>query len=560
MTEAKNADQSGSFPDYYNGHASEKQTSSTNTSPPPEEQKSATERSLSGRIWDAVTWIPPRCRWDPEKPPEFSMPLNILFGFAGAFTVANLYYNHPILNILARDFDVPYVKVSQIPTVMQAGYAGGLLFLNPLGDLLKRRPFVLALVFFTATMWIGLCVTRSLAAFTAISFIVGVTTVTPQLMLPLVGDLAPPHRRAAALSIVVAGFMLGILVARVISGTITNYVSWRIVYWLALGLQYFIFFLLWLFMPDYPSTNPGGLNYFRMLFSILQILWESPVLVQSCAIGFFTSAPFTAYWTTLTFLLASPPYQYSSLIIGLFALIGIAAMLLSPFYARQIIDRFVPLFSVVLGELLALIGICIGTYTGTFTVAGPIIQAFLLDMGLQTSQIANRSAIYAIAPKARNRVNTAFMVCVFCGQLVGTAVGNHLYARGGWIASGSYSVGSIGMALLFCAVRGPWQEGWFGWDKGWKITKAAGTADGKTAEKSHLAARSHLDRIKKDGDVEKGAVEESNTEEALEQMAEEEEANVAKESREEGKGPEVSSSVAHDAKGDSMQDDRILSE
>ena len=366
---------------------------------------------------------------------------------------------------------------------------------------------------------IGLCLTSSLAVFTAISFITAVTTVTPQLMLPLVGDLAPPHRRAAALSIVVAGFMLGILVARLLSGIITNYTSWRVVYWLSLGLQYLIFALLWLFMPDYPSTNPDGMNYFRMLFSILQILFKSPVLIQSCVIGFFTAAPFTSYWTTLTFLLASPPYQYSSLVIGLFALIGIAAMLISPFYARQVIDRFVPLFSVILGESLAITGACVGTYTGTFTVAGPIIQAFLLDMGLQTSQIANRSAIYAIAPKARNRVNTAFMVSTFCGQLVGTAAGNHLYARGGWIASGSYGVGSLGMALLVCFLRGPWQDGWFGWDKGWKITKQAGTADGRTAEKSHLAAKSHYDKAKQNGDVEKGPVEQSNTEKALEEAA-----------------------------------------
>ncbi|KAI9699888.1 MAG: hypothetical protein M1820_006950 [Bogoriella megaspora] len=508
----------------------ESQTPSSTASPPPEDHKSVTKHSLWKKAYEIVTWTPPRCRWNPEQPPVFSMPLNILFGFAGAFTVANLYYNHPILNILAEDFNVPYVKVSQIPTAMQAGYAAGLLFLCPLGDLLKRRPFVLLLVLFTATMWyvyeIGLCVTKSLAVFTAISSITAITTVTPQLMLPLVGDLAPPNRRASALSIVVAGFMLGILVARVLSGTITNYVTWRAVYYLSLGMQYLIFVLLWLFMPDYPSTNPGGMNYFRMLWSILEILWTSPVLVQSCIIGFFTSAPFTSYWTTLTFLLASPPYEYSSLVIGLFALIGIAAMLLSPFYARQVIDRFVPLFSVILGELISLAGICIGTYTGTFTVAGPIIQAFLLDMGLQTSQIANRSAIYSIAPKARNRVNTAFMVSTFCGQLVGTAAGNHLYAKAGWIASGSYSVGSIGMALLFCFLRGPWQEGWFGWDKGWKITKAGNTADGIRQEKSHLAPKSPLDKVIENGEAEKGVTEESNTVKGLEELAGEDGRNV----------------------------------
>ena len=112
-----------------------------------------TRETLWQRVYNVITWTPPRCRWDPEKPPQFSMSLNVLFGFSGAFTVANLYYSHPILNVLAEEFDVPYEKVSQIPTVMQAGYAAGLLFLCPLGDLFRRRPFVLSLVFFTATMW-----------------------------------------------------------------------------------------------------------------------------------------------------------------------------------------------------------------------------------------------------------------------------------------------------------------------------------------------------------------------------------------------------------------------
>ena len=110
-------------------------------------------RTIWSRVYDAIAYTPPRCRWDPEKPPQFSMFLNVLFGFSGAFTVANLYYSHPILNILADEFDVPYERVSQIPTVMQAGYAAGLLFLCPLGDMVRRRPFVLGLVFFTATMW-----------------------------------------------------------------------------------------------------------------------------------------------------------------------------------------------------------------------------------------------------------------------------------------------------------------------------------------------------------------------------------------------------------------------
>ncbi|KAF1947817.1 MFS general substrate transporter [Clathrospora elynae] len=456
-------------------------------------KKEKERESIWRRAWTIVTWTPPNCRWDPTKPPQFSMSMNVLFAFAAGFTVANLYYNHPILNILAHDFGVRYEQVAQIPTVMQAGYATGLLFLCPLGDLLPRRPFVCGLVLFTATLWLGLCLTSDLGTFTALSFIVAITTVTPQLMLPLVGDLAPPNRRAAALSIVVSGLMLGVLVARVLSGTISNFVTWRAVYWMALGLQYVIFLLLWLFMPDYPATNPG-MNYFRILLDIVLMLFKHPVLVQACLAGLLCSAPFTSFWTTLTFLLAGEPYEYTSLTIGLFGLIGIAGMLLSPVYARTVTDAFVPHFSVLFGLSCSLLGVCLGTYMGTFSVAGPVLQALLMDFGNQTAQIANRSSIYSIEPKRRNGVNTAFMVATFCGQLIGTATGNHIYAAAGWIGSGSASVGFISAALLVIVARGPWEERWVGWRGGWSmIKKDKDSADGKTADKAMHGRREERD-------------------------------------------------------------------
>ena len=110
-------------------------------------------QSFDRQLYLLINYTPERCRYNPEKPFGFSMALNLLFGFAAAFTVANLYYNHPILNKLAEDFHVNQERVSLIPTLAQAGYAGGLLFLCPLGDHFKRRPFVLLLVWFTATAW-----------------------------------------------------------------------------------------------------------------------------------------------------------------------------------------------------------------------------------------------------------------------------------------------------------------------------------------------------------------------------------------------------------------------
>lgn len=90
-----------------------------------------------------------------------------------------MYYSQPILDVLARYFGVSHDRVSLIPTCSQAGYATGLILLCPLGDLVRRRHFVLLLTFVTAMLWIGLCVTDSFKLFLALNYLSSVTTVTP---------------------------------------------------------------------------------------------------------------------------------------------------------------------------------------------------------------------------------------------------------------------------------------------------------------------------------------------------------------------------------------------
>lgn len=319
------------------------------------------------------------------------------------------------------------------------------------------------------TQWLGLCLTPRFESFAAISFICGMTTVTPQLMLPLVGDLAPANRKASCLSIVVSGLALGLLLARLLSGIIANFTDWRNVYWFAFGAQWCIFILLFLYMPDYPSKNPGGLNWFKMMWSILHMYFTEPLLVQVCIITFIMSSIFTSFWTTLSFLLSSPPFNYSSLVIGLFSLIGIAIICWGPVYSRLVIDKTQSLYSCLIGIAIGLTGVAIGTFIGTFTVAGPVIEAIAIDLGSQSCNIANRTAINDINPKARNRVNTCYMLAGFTGQLTGTAVGNRLYAIGGWKASGICNLAFLGFAVLVCLARGPREKGWLGWSGGWSM-------------------------------------------------------------------------------------------
>jgi predicted MFS family arabinose efflux permease len=264
---------------------------------------------------------------------------------------------------------------------------------------------------------------------------------------------------------------MGMMIARLLSGIVANYTSWRNIYWFGLGTQYLIVILLYFFMPDYPSKNPDGLNYFKMLYSVFYLLLTEPLLLQAALITYLSSAIFTSYWTTLSFLLSQPPYNYSSIVIGLFGLIGIVIILSAPIYSRLILDKIMPLTSAISGLLVELAGVAVGTFVGPHNVAGPVVQAVAIDVGSQFSNIALRSSIYTLRTDARNRINTGYMLLSFCGQLTGTAVGNRLFARGGWTWSGGCSIGFVGLALVVAFARGPRETGWVGWGGGWKLRR-----------------------------------------------------------------------------------------
>lgn len=187
----------------------------------------------------------------------------------------------------------------------------GLLTISPMGDMLRRRGLILLLVSSSTCLTIGLALTRNLHVFEAMSFLVGFTSITPNLLLPLAADLAPPERRASAISVVSSGFLLGVLIARVLSSVVANFVSWRYVYWMSTGIQSIVVIGSYLLLPDYPVKD-RGLSYPGMFYTMAKFMVKEPLVVQIVLISIAASACYTNYWVTLTFLLGGPPYYYST--------------------------------------------------------------------------------------------------------------------------------------------------------------------------------------------------------------------------------------------------------
>ncbi|KAK5062723.1 hypothetical protein LTR84_004797 [Exophiala bonariae] len=421
-----------------------------------------------------ILWTPPWCRLKDCETPRLTTWLTILYAFCGGFNSANLFYSHPILNVLAEDFHTTQSGVANIPTLAQAGEASCLLLILPLADFFPRRQFTLVMTTLAALFWLGQCLTNNLTIFLVLTYLSALFTCVVHVVIPLVSELSSPSQRAFNLSIVGTGPTFGILLARILSGIVANYTNWRNVYWMGLGIQILVLGLLFVFMPDYEPINKRPLRdiaktYPRILLSIFRLYFRHPVLVQSSLLAFTSFTVLTAYWTTLTFLLSQAPYNYGSAAIGLFGLIGASTLLLGPLFGKFVITPLrVPLYSVFIGITLSMVGVVVGTFVGVHNVAGPVIEAVLLDAGLMVLFVAARINIEGIEPGSSNRVNTAFMIVMHLGQLVGTKAANDVYELyGGWIPAGCWGIGITAAGYLITAARGPYEKGWLGWSGGW---------------------------------------------------------------------------------------------
>ncbi|KAF8959133.1 MFS DHA1 transporter [Flammula alnicola] len=415
--------------------------------------------------------IPRRLQYCSDKPFEFSIWMNWALSFAATFLISNLYYCQPLLIQMADSFNVSYEDVSKIPTLIQAGYATGLFFICPLGDLVRRRQLLLLLIFITASLTIGLATIRNLLGFQIISFFLGIANVAPQILVPLAADLAHPDKRGFAYSIVLTGMVSGVLIARVLAGVVAQFTSWRVVYYMAIGAQYFIVLMCYFVIPDYPAKNKS-MTYWSILWSMIKYSVTEPLMVQIEIMSIATSACFSSYWVTLTFLLGGPPYNYSTLVIGLFGLVGLTGMAMGPL-AGRVIDKIAPWHGILLGTIILLVFQAVQTAAGGITIVAVVIACFGLDAIRQVQNVSMVTCVFSIEMAAASRLNALFVLAYYIGQLMGTSVGTKIFVDHGWRACAAFGMALYGFQIGILLLRGPHcqRRTWFGYEGGFSLKK-----------------------------------------------------------------------------------------
>ncbi|WP_340391800.1 MFS transporter [Paenibacillus sp. FSL E2-0190] len=368
----------------------------------------------------------------------------LILAIASGLSVANMYYNQPLLAEIGRTFNASSNAVGYVSMLTQIGYALGMLFFVPLGDIRERRTLISGLLIAVSLSLIGFATAQNLTWMYIASFAIGITTVVPQVIIPLSAELALPEERGKVIGTVMSGLFFGILLARTISGIIGDMFGWRAMYWIAAVVMLLLSLILYRLIP---STKPdNNSSYSDLLKSMGQLIRRYSTLRESSLIGACMFGGFSVFWTSLAFFLEGEPYHYSSSITGLFGLIGVAGAAGAPFIGR-LADRIAP--KKIVGILLLITLIAYGFFgLAGFTIWSLIAGVIILDLGVQGSQVSNQTRIYALEPAARSRINTVFMVSTFTGGAIGSTLGSFAWQHWGW--SGVCLMGGTLVVAALC--------------------------------------------------------------------------------------------------------------
>ncbi|MEV4316856.1 MFS transporter [Actinocrispum sp. NPDC049592] len=376
--------------------------------------------------------------------------LMVLFAIAGGAAVGSLYYAQPLLDLIARDLRVPQESAGLLVTASQIGYALGILFIVPLGDLRDRRRLVPLMMLLSAVALAACGIAPGFVTLTLAVAAVGVTTVSGQILAPLAGDLSDDASRGKVIGIVVSGLITGILVARIFSGVIAGLAGWRVVFLAAAGIAVILSVLLYRSIPHIPAKTTG--SYLGLLRSVLSFVVRDRTLQVTMVLGATGFAVFTMFWTTLTFLLSNPPYSYPTSVIGLFGIAGLVGALAAQ-GAGRVHDRGLSTWGTGVSWLLIFAGFLVAGF-GRNVLVLLLIGIVVLDIGLQAQHILNQSRLFQLAPSARSRVNTAYITGNFVGGTIGSLLSTVLWAAGGWGAiTGAGAILSGAALLLWAATR-----------------------------------------------------------------------------------------------------------
>ncbi|WP_181790177.1 MFS transporter [Streptomyces phytophilus] len=386
--------------------------------------------------------------------PVLSRGIVVLFAFACAAAVANVYFSQPLLVAMGDDLAMSPALVGGIVTLTHVGYGLGLFFLVPLGDMADRRRLVVAQLLLLVAALTAVAAAPTAAVLLAGMAAMGLLAVVTQTLVAFAASLAPPAARGRVVGLVTGGVVIGILLARTVSGVLADLAGWRSVYLASASLTALLALVLHRVLPRHGGAPQAVLRYGQLLRSTVSLFVREPLLRLRALFGLLIFASFSTLWSSVALPLGEPPYSLSHTAVGMLGLIGVVGALAAS-AAGRLNDR--GLSGRTTGTALALLALSWLPLAFTRNSLWALVAGvILLDLAVQAVHVTNQTLIYALRPDAGSRLIGGYMVFYSVGSATGAIGATALYAAAGWgaVCALGAGFGGLGFVLWLVTRRG----------------------------------------------------------------------------------------------------------
>lgn len=355
-----------------------------------------------------------------------------ILALGAGFSVAAIYYAQPLLPLMGANLHLSVEGMGLVPTLTQAGYALGILFLLPLGDRHDRRKLILMKSAALAVLLLLCSLTGQLTSLLMVSLLIGMAATMAQDIVPAAAILAPAGKQGKMVGTVMTGLLLGILLSRTVSGLVGALFGWRVMYQAAAVSIALIGLLMWRVLPRFEIHS--NLTYPQLMKSMAHLWKRYPALRRAAFAQGFLSIAFSAFWSTLAVMLLAH-YQMGSAVAGGFGIAGAAGALAAPL-AGGLADKFGAEKVTQMGAALVTVSFALMFLLPALPPHGQLIliaiSAVGFDLGLQSSLVAHQNLVYGLEPQARGRLSALLFTGVFIGMSLGSVLGSKLYVIAVW--------------------------------------------------------------------------------------------------------------------------------
>ena len=389
-----------------------------------------------------------------------AMPRSLvwLFAVASGLSVANVYYAQPLLDVLAQDFGISHTAIGGVVTATQVGCALALLLLVPLGDRMDRRRLMAMQLLALVAALIAVGLAQSAVALLVGMLCVGMLgTAMTQGLIAYAASAAAADEQGRVVGAAQGGVFIGLLMARVFSGAVSDLAGWRGVYLSSAVLMLVIAVPLWRKLPNVPNVPNASfaaskMSYPRLIASMFALLRQDRMLQVRGVLAMLMFAAFNIFWSALVLPLSAPPYNFSHTAIGAFGLFGVVGALAAA-RAGQWADRGYGQRT----SAAALIVLLLAWWPLSLmesSLAALVIGIVLLDLGGQALHVTSQSLIFRSRPEAHSRLVGLYMLSYSVGSGLGAMATTATYARAGW--QGVCLLGaavSLAALVFWCVTR-----------------------------------------------------------------------------------------------------------